>query len=131
VTDVLKLDADIISEVPSNLIMKKASPKIWLPFITAAWGAITVGQGYVSSYESLLATRALLGLAEGGLLPGMVTYLSTLYRPEELAIRVGIAYLSNPLSGGVGGLLGIIFIRFLLSALQCMLTFSLLPQLPP
>jgi hypothetical protein len=60
------------SEVPSNLIIKKASPKIWLPTLTAVWGIITMCLGFVRNFGSFVAVRAILGVAEGGLLPGMV-----------------------------------------------------------
>lgn len=46
-----------------------------------------------------------MGVAEGGLLPGMVLYLSMLYRREELAVRMGLVYSSASLSGAFGGLL--------------------------
>lgn len=60
------------SELPSNLVLKKASPKIWLPFLTALWGIITMCLGFVQNFAQFTAVRALLGIAEGGLLPGMV-----------------------------------------------------------
>lgn len=37
----------------------------------------------------------------------MVLYLSTLYRPEELALRMGLVYSSASLSGAFGGLLAL------------------------
>ncbi|CAG8244986.1 unnamed protein product [Penicillium olsonii] len=61
----------ICSELPSNLVLKKASPKLWLPFLTAVWGIITMCLGFVQNYAGFVAVRALLGVAEGGLLPGM------------------------------------------------------------
>lgn len=61
------------SELPSNLIIKKASPKIWLPTLTAVWGIITMCLGFVRNFGSFVAVRAILGAAEGGLLPGMVS----------------------------------------------------------
>lgn len=62
----------VLSELPSNLVLKKASPRVWLPFLTILWGAITVCLGFVKNFASFVAVRALLGFAEGGLLPGMV-----------------------------------------------------------
>jgi MFS family permease len=59
--------------------------------------------GFVRSFGSFFAVRALLGLAEGGLLPGMVLYLSTLYTREEIALRIGIFYTAASLSGAFGG----------------------------
>lgn len=94
------------SEIPSNLVMKKVSPKIWLPALTVAWGIVTIGLGFVDSYSSFLAVRAILGLAEGGLLPGIILYLSGLYNRGELALRIGIFYTAASLSGAFGGMHG-------------------------
>lgn len=66
---------DDFSELPSNLVLKKASPKLWLPFLTVVWGIITMCLGFVQNYGGFVAVRALLGIAEGGLLPGMVSNL--------------------------------------------------------
>lgn len=65
--------ADDFSELPSNLVLKKASPKLWLPFLTVIWGIITMCLGFVQNYGGFVAVRALLGVAEGGLLPGMAS----------------------------------------------------------
>ncbi|KAJ5770881.1 uncharacterized protein N7511_002932 [Penicillium nucicola] len=95
----------ICSELPSNLVLKKASPKLWLPFLTAIWGIITMCLGFVQNFAGFVAVRALLGIAEGGLLPGMVLYLSTFYRRGDLALRIGLFYTAASLSGAFGGLL--------------------------
>jgi hypothetical protein len=62
----------IFSELPSNLVLKKMSPKIWLPLLTTVWGILTMCLGFVRNFASFVTVRALLGVAEGGLLPGMV-----------------------------------------------------------
>ncbi|OAQ67850.1 MFS transporter [Pochonia chlamydosporia 170] len=95
----------VASELPSNLLLKKVSPKILLPCLTALWGIITMCLGFVTGPGSFIAVRALLGIAEGGLLPGMVLYLSSLYTRGELALRIGIFYSAASLSGAFGGLL--------------------------
>ncbi|KAJ5872037.1 uncharacterized protein N7529_004390 [Penicillium soppii] len=95
----------ICSELPSNLVLKKASPKLWLPFLTAVWGIITMCLGFVQNFAGFVAVRALLGIAEGGLLPGMVLYLSTFYQRGDLALRIGLFYTAASLSGAFGGLL--------------------------
>jgi MFS family permease len=61
--------------------------------------------GFVGNFASFVTVRALLGCAEGGLLPGMVLYLSHFYRRSELAVRIGIFYTAASLSGAFGGLL--------------------------
>ncbi|KAI9053207.1 hypothetical protein LZ554_002174 [Drepanopeziza brunnea f. sp. 'monogermtubi'] len=95
----------IASEIPSNLVLKKISPRIWLPALTMAWGLVTMCLGFVRNYKEFVAVRAILGLCEGGLLPGMVLYLSSMYTRGEMALRLGLFYTSASLSGAFGGLL--------------------------
>ncbi|KFY43166.1 hypothetical protein V495_04118 [Pseudogymnoascus sp. VKM F-4514 (FW-929)] len=61
----------IASEIPSNLVLKKVSPRIWLPLLTAAWGLVAMCLGFVQNYAGLMIVRAFLGATEGGLLPGI------------------------------------------------------------
>ncbi|EEA19227.1 hypothetical protein EYB25_009301 [Talaromyces marneffei] len=95
----------VCSELPSNLVLKKASPRIWLPFLAITWGIITMCLGFIRGFGSFVAVRALLGMAEGGLLPGMVLYLSSFYKRSDLALRIGLFYTAASLSGAFGGLL--------------------------
>lgn len=62
----------IVSEVPSNLILKKITPRIWLSLLTFAWGIISMCLGFIHNFAGFVVVRAFLGIAEGGLLPGMV-----------------------------------------------------------
>lgn len=61
----------VIAEIPSNIAMKRFPPWLWIPFIMLIWGICCTLMGIVQNYKSLLATRAILGLAEGGLFPGI------------------------------------------------------------
>jgi fucose permease len=58
-------------EVPSNLVLKKFTPRLWIAFITTAWGIIATLTGLTRSYGSLIACRLLLGAVEAGLFPGL------------------------------------------------------------
>ncbi|KAI1824037.1 major facilitator superfamily domain-containing protein [Xylaria intraflava] len=95
----------IFGEIPSNLILKKVTPSVWLPCLTFFWGIVAMSTGFVQNFSQFVAVRALLGLCEGGLLPGMILYLSNVYTRGELAIRIGIFYTSASLSGAFSGLL--------------------------
>ncbi|CAK7223996.1 hypothetical protein SBRCBS47491_005397 [Sporothrix bragantina] len=95
----------IVSEVPSNLVLKRVTPRIWLPFLTFAWGVVSMCQGFIHNFAGFVAVRAVLGFTEGGLLPGMILYLSGLYTRRELALRIGLFYTAASLSGAFGGLL--------------------------
>jgi MFS family permease len=59
------------------------SPKIWLPLLTAVWGILTMCLGFVSNFASFVTVRALLGVAEGGLLPGMVSRMTLGYLSDS------------------------------------------------
>ena len=61
----------IAAEIPSNLMMKLTRPSVWLPTTMVAWGICSALMGTVTNYAGLLAVRAALGLAEGGLFPGI------------------------------------------------------------
>lgn len=54
----------------SNLMLKKTRPSLWIPSIMVAWGICTTLMGLVHNFGGLLAARAALGVAEGGLFPG-------------------------------------------------------------
>ena len=95
----------VVSEIPSNLVLKRITPRIWLPVLTFAWGVVSMCMGFVRSFAGFVAVRAVLGLTEGGLLPGMILYLSGLYTRRELALRIGLFYTAASLSGAFGGLL--------------------------
>ncbi|KAJ8126176.1 hypothetical protein O1611_g7461 [Lasiodiplodia mahajangana] len=95
----------IFGEIPSNLILKKVTPSVWLPCLAFFWGIVAMSTGFIKSYGHFVTVRAILGLCEGGLLPGMILYLSSIYTRGELAIRIGIFYTSASLSGAFSGLL--------------------------
>lgn len=63
----------VAAEIPSNMAMKRWRPSLWIPSIMVAWGLMTILLGIVHNFAGLLAVRSALGLAEGGLFPG-VTY---------------------------------------------------------
>ncbi|KAG0142371.1 hypothetical protein CROQUDRAFT_662612 [Cronartium quercuum f. sp. fusiforme G11] len=95
----------ILVEIPSNHLLRRFGPKTWLPLLVFGWGIITISAGFVPNYASLIGLRLLLGFFEGGLLPGIILHLSTLYRKDELQLRVGFFFACGTLSGAFGGLL--------------------------
>jgi hypothetical protein len=56
----------------SNWVLKRMKPNIWLPLLVVFWGIVTTMTGLVQSFGGLVAVRMVLGLCEGGLLPGLV-----------------------------------------------------------
>ncbi|TID14335.1 Structural maintenance of chromosomes protein 6 [Venturia nashicola] len=56
----------ILSELPSNLVLKKFRPSRWIALLCTCWGIIATLTGIVQSYAGLIVCRLLLGLFEGG-----------------------------------------------------------------
>jgi MFS family permease len=97
------LVAYALFEVPSNILLKKLRPSRWLAFLMFSWGAITMGLGGVKTFEATAGVRFLLGMAEAGLFPGLVYYLTFWYRTEERSVRVAFILASATLAGAFGG----------------------------
>ncbi|KAI6132155.1 major facilitator superfamily domain-containing protein [Pisolithus croceorrhizus] len=95
----------IAMELPSNLILKRVGPDRLLPAMVALWGIIAAMQGFVTGYTGLLLCRFFLGLTQGGLLPGLVLYLSSFYPRERLQMRISAFFSSASLTGAFTGLL--------------------------
>ncbi|KAN0066161.1 hypothetical protein ACQY0O_000255 [Thecaphora frezii] len=95
----------IIFEIPSNLVLKKIGPSIWIPFLLIAWGLVSTLQGIVQDKTGLYINRAFLGLAEAGILPAIALYLTFFYKPHELNLRQALYFSGAALSGTFGGLL--------------------------
>ena len=53
-------------EVPSNLLLKKLRPRVWLPLIVVVWAIVMTCMGVVQTKGGLYATRFLLGVTESG-----------------------------------------------------------------
>ena len=95
----------VLVDVPSNWFVKRVGAGFYLPALMVGWGLVGMCIGFVKSYGGLIACRLLLGLFEGGLLGGMILYLSMFYRRHQLLFRLGLFYCAAPLSGAFGGLL--------------------------
>ena len=91
-------------ELPSNLLLKKLRPSIWLPSIMVAWGIVITLTGLVQGYHGLLVARLFLGVAEAGAFPGAVYYISIWYRAEEAQYRLALFFSSATAAGAFSGL---------------------------
>ncbi|KAJ7286879.1 major facilitator superfamily domain-containing protein [Mycena rebaudengoi] len=99
-----------LTEVPSNLFLKRVGATVWIPTLVLCFGAVCVSTAFIKNFGGFMAVRMFLGLAEGGVMPGIAYYLSMWYTRDELALRVGIFVSASSLSGAFGGLLATAFL---------------------
>ncbi|KAF7945149.1 hypothetical protein EAE96_009928 [Botrytis aclada] len=90
--------------VPSNMIIKKVRPNIWLTGIVLFWSIVMVCTGLVHDYAGFLVARCFLGVAEGGLYPGVVYYITVWYPRNECGFRIALFFSMATAAGAFGGL---------------------------
>ncbi|GAA5969811.1 hypothetical protein JCM3765_002193 [Sporobolomyces pararoseus] len=92
-------------EVPANLFLKRCRPSYWLGGITIVWGIVMTLMGVVTSFGGLIAARLALGIAEAGLFPGVILYISLWYPRHISQSRVAFFFGAATLAGAFSGLL--------------------------
>ncbi|KAJ4353516.1 uncharacterized protein N0V89_005246 [Didymosphaeria variabile] len=101
----LMLAGIVIAELPSNVLLQKIGAPLWLTGQMGIWGTIALTQAWCTNKSSFYATRFLLGLFEGGYIPGAQYVLSLYYTREELALRTAVFYFGNYFATAIGSLL--------------------------
>ncbi|KAK7967178.1 uncharacterized protein PG986_001455 [Apiospora aurea] len=85
----------IIGQLPSQLILTKVRPSIWLPSLELMWSLIVMGMTGAKNVETLYALRFFTGLLEASAYPGIMTLLGNFYTPSELGKRACIFQASS------------------------------------
>ncbi|TEA21696.1 putative transporter [Colletotrichum sidae] len=101
----------ILFEVPSNLLMRWLDRRLNFSFmwymclLDVLLGVITIGQGFVKTYDQILFTRFFVGVFDAGLIPGCVFICSLYYPGAHLQTRLGLITVANICSSIVGNFL--------------------------
>ncbi|KIV82512.1 hypothetical protein PV11_04615 [Exophiala sideris] len=137
----------VIGEIPSNMILTRVRPSIWIPTAELVWTILTFCTSRCNSASSIYALRFLVGLAESTFYPGMVYVIGSWYRRDELAKRSCIFHTSSAIGsmfsgylmagvyhlGGKGGLKGwqwLFVIDGVISLPVALSGYFLLPDVP-
>ncbi|KAF2770993.1 MFS general substrate transporter [Teratosphaeria nubilosa] len=78
----------VLFEVPSNLVLSKTKPSVFLPVIMCLWGIVTC-----------------FGMLEAGFAPGVMLMLSSWYKKNEQSKRFAMYISAAVLSGAFGGII--------------------------
>src|ERR1700751_5649259 len=92
----------VLVEVPSNLALSRFGARRWLARIPVSGGIVAVAIGFASNAATLLVLRFLLGVAEAGLFPGVIFYLSRWFPRAYRARVVAVFMMASPVAAGIG-----------------------------
>ncbi|AUI53302.1 hypothetical protein AC20117_09480 [Arthrobacter crystallopoietes] len=95
-----------LSEIPSNLIMHKVGARFWIMRIMITWGIISACMAFVQGEWSFYILRMLLGVAEAGLFPGVMYFLTQWFVVQDRAKANGMFLLGVSIANIVGAPLG-------------------------
>jgi ACS family tartrate transporter-like MFS transporter len=80
----------VLFEIPSNFALARTGARIWLTRIMVTWGIVVIAMAFVQGSTSLYVVRFLLGVAEAGLLPGLLFYLGLWLPAQQRGVAYGI-----------------------------------------
>ena len=128
----------LLAEVPSNMLLARSRPSIFLPALMFVWGCMSIGAKGIHNLAGLVAFRFMLGIVEAGFFPGVILLLSCWYKvrkqdlaaqfmslmltrlvlfdcaqPNELSKRLAIFYSASLMAGAFGGLLAGVITQYM------------------
>jgi ACS family tartrate transporter-like MFS transporter len=93
-------------EIPSNMILARVGARRWLARIAITWGLLTCAMLAVRTPTQFYVARFVLGVAEAGLFPGVIYYLSHWFPESHRARALAGLMLALPLAQVIGGPVG-------------------------
>ncbi|KAI8649140.1 MFS domain-containing protein [Fusarium keratoplasticum] len=95
----------MLAQLPSNMILTRVRPSIYLPACVVVWSCVSAATAGVTSFSGLIAVRFFLGIVEAPFFPGAFFMLSAWYTRKELALRTAVLYSGLVLATAFSGLI--------------------------
>lgn len=92
-----------LCEVQSNLILHRVGARRWIARVMLTWAVISVSMALVTTPAAFYALRFLLGVAEAGLFPGVILYLTYWYPAARRGRIIALFMTGIPIAGVAGG----------------------------
>ncbi len=92
-----------LCEVPSNIVLHKVGGRRWIARIMITWGILSGCFAFVQTEWQFYTLRFLLGVAEAGLAPGLLLYLTYWFPSYRRARMTVLWFIAIPISGMIGG----------------------------
>ncbi|KAL2165666.1 hypothetical protein VTG60DRAFT_4049 [Thermothelomyces hinnuleus] len=103
----------VLLEVPSNIILYRIGPAVWIGAQIVAWGLVATFQAFQKGLGPYLVTRLLLGLCEAGFIPAGLFTITRWYKRDETSKRFSFYFIGNMTAASCSGLVayGILHMR--------------------
>ncbi len=89
-------------EVPSNILLHRVGARLWIARVMITWSIVSAVTLFVKTPTMFYALRFVLGLAEAGLFPGVILYLTYWYPARRRANILALFITGIPIAGVVG-----------------------------
>jgi MFS transporter, ACS family, tartrate transporter len=91
-------------QIPGAVLAQHWSARKWIAAVMIGWGLLASLTGLIQTSTQFNIIRFLVGLAEGGLFPAGMVYMTHWFRQEDRAKAVAALMAAIPASNAVGGL---------------------------
>lgn len=86
-------------QIPGGRIAVNGSGKRFIAWSLVAWAIVSIATGFVTHEYQLLVLRFILGVAEGGMLPVVLTMVSNWFPEKEIGRANAFVMMFAPLGG--------------------------------
>ncbi|KAF9650416.1 MFS general substrate transporter [Thelephora ganbajun] len=138
----------VLGQFPSNILITRIRPSVWIPAMELIWSTLTMILATANGFNSLIAIRFFIGLAEATFYPAVQYVIGSWYKPDELAKRACLFHTASAIGpmfsgflqagaysglNGVHGLAGwkwLFIVDGLITVPIALLGFLIMPDLP-
>ncbi|CAK4007265.1 major facilitator superfamily transporter [Lecanosticta acicola] len=95
----------VVGQIPSQIILTKVRPSVWIPSCELVWTILTFCIAATKTSNQVIAIRFFVGLVESIFYPAAHMILGSWYKPSELAKRACIFHASSAIASMFSGYL--------------------------
>ena len=95
----------LLCEIPSNIILRKVGARFWLARLSVTLGIISAATLFAVGPISLITLRFVLGMAEAGIVPGLLLYFTFWFPPTYRSRANGWFLIAMPVASVIASIL--------------------------
>lgn len=88
-------------QIPGGRVAVNGSGKRFIAWSLIAWAVVSIATGFVTNHYQVLVLRFVLGVAEGGMLPVVLTMISNWFPEREIGRANAFVMMFAPIGGMV------------------------------